>query len=52
MKQFIRKHRDELTEIIRRQVPNIGSINDEEREQWVMNDESLYNWAQSEGVPV
>lgn len=26
--------------------------NDRERQDWIMNDESLYNWARSCGVPV
>lgn len=26
--------------------------NDEERRQWVLNDEGLYSWARSEGVRV
>ncbi len=26
--------------------------NDEERETWIVNDEGLYSWARSEGVPV
>ena len=26
--------------------------NDKERETWIMNDEGLYRWAKSEGVPV
>lgn len=27
-------------------------LNDEERRQWVLNDEGLYNWARSEGVNI
>jgi hypothetical protein len=27
-------------------------LNDEERRLWVLNDEGLYNWARSEGVPI
>jgi len=26
--------------------------NDDEREQWIANDEGLYNWARSEGVRI
>lgn len=29
-----------------------SSLNDEERRQWVLNDEGLYNWARSEGVRI
>lgn len=28
------------------------SLNDEERRQWILNDEGLYNWARSEGVRI
>ncbi len=28
------------------------SLNDSERRDWVMNDESLYNWARREGVRI
>ncbi len=26
--------------------------NDEERRQWILGDEGLYNWARGEGVPI
>jgi len=28
------------------------TLNDAERERWILNDESLYRWARREGVPV
>ena len=28
------------------------SLNDIERRDWIMNDESLYNWARREGVRI
>ena len=28
------------------------TLNDEERRQWILNDEGLYNWARSEGVKI
>ncbi len=49
---FIQANRGELDAAIRRAVPNIGSLNDGERRQWILNDEGLYNWARSEGVRV
>jgi hypothetical protein len=52
MRDFIRENREELDAAIRRAVPNIGTLNDEERRQWIANDEGLYNWARSEGVRV
>lgn len=27
-------------------------LNDDERRQWILNDEGLYNWARREGVNV
>jgi len=30
----------------------VPRLNDEERRQWVLNDEGLYRWARSEGVRV
>jgi len=27
-------------------------LNNEERRQWILNDEGLYNWARSEGVKI
>jgi hypothetical protein len=47
MKEFIRKHRKEIDEATKSQYHN-----DEERRQWILNDESLYNWARSEGVRI
>jgi len=50
MREFIREHREELTSAIKGACPNIGSLNDEDREDWILNDEGLYNWAKREGV--
>ena len=61
MRQFIRENRAELDECIRAAVGcNDGEVgekcfrrcNDEERRLWVLNDEGLYNWARSAGVPL
>ena len=53
MEQFINEHRGELDAAILRALgnPNL-SLDDEERENWILNDEGLYNWARSEGVDV
>lgn len=51
MREFIKKNRKELDEAIKRACPNVR-LNDEEREAWINNDESLYNWARSEGVRI
>lgn len=48
MRQFIRENRKELDECIKRACPNIGTLNDSEREQWVNNDEGLYRWMLAE----
>ena len=52
MREFIRRNRAELDKAIRSSCSNLGSLNDEDRQQWVLNDEGLYNWARNEGVPV
>lgn len=50
LKQFIREHRKGIDESIRDVCPNIGKLNDGDRQDWIRNDEGLYNWAKSEGV--
>lgn len=47
LRDFIKEHRKEIDE--RTQSPY---HNDEERRQWIYNDEGLYNWARSEGVQI
>jgi len=51
MKDFIRSNRHEIDECIRGYCSNCR-INDEERRNWILNDEGLYRWAKSEGVRV
>ena len=51
LREFIREHKSEIDEAIRRQVPN-ARINDDERRLWILNDEGLYNWARSERVRI
>jgi len=50
MRDFIRENRKTIDEAIRRVCPNIGSLNDNDRRQWIDNDAGLYSWARSEGV--
>jgi hypothetical protein len=45
--EFIKKHRPEIDQLTKSQYKN-----DEERRLWILNDESLYNWARSEGVKI
>lgn len=53
MAEFIRENRDEIDAGIRRALGRPDSrLNNEERRQWILNDEGLYNWARSEGVRV
>jgi len=52
MREFLRVNRAELDAAIRRVVPNGRPLNNEERQQWVLNDEGLYQWARREGVKV
>jgi len=52
LSNFIKENREELDNCIKRACPNAQYFNDEERRQWVLNNESLYNWARSQGVNI
>lgn len=45
MTEFIRQNRAEIDEITKSSIKN-----DSERRLWILNDESLYLWAKSQGV--
>jgi len=47
LKNFIKQNRKEIDECIRH-AGFSGKLNDEERRMWILNEESLYNWAKSE----
>lgn len=49
--EWIRQHRAEIDKVIRGQGCQ-GTLNDNDRAEWLANDEGLYNWARSEGVRV
>lgn len=51
IRQFIRENREELDRCIRSVCSNCR-LNDEERRNWILNDEGLYNWARSAGVRI
>ena len=44
-REYIKQNRKEIDANIRRMVPNIGTLNDDDRAEWIMNDEYLYNCA-------
>jgi len=50
--QFIKENRSDIDATIRSSMPNIGSINDQERRMWVLNVENLYWWAVRSGVKI
>jgi hypothetical protein len=51
--EFIEEHRQELIEAITGQESIMAiDLDDEEIENWVLNDESLYTWVVSEGVEI
>jgi hypothetical protein len=65
LRDFIRQNRKELDAAINQGIYRYdgnggrGTIptpaptyNDEERRQWILNDEGLYLWARSEGVRI
>ena len=51
MREFIKQNREEIDRAILTVIPG-ARLNDEERRQWILNDEGLYNWARSSRVPV
>ena len=52
MRAFIRRNRAEIDAVIRGACGRGTTINDIDREEWIANDEGLYNWARSEGAAV
>ena len=52
LQDFIRNNRKEIDNHIKSVCPNAKYFNDEERRQWVLNDEGLYLWARSERVKI
>ncbi len=51
LREFIRENRAELDACIRGAGAR-GTLNNEDREDWIMNDEGLYLWAQSAGCKI
>lgn len=54
LQTFIKENRTKLDACIARalNLDTNPNANDRERELWVLNDESLYRWAQSEGCTI
>ncbi len=50
LKKFVRKNRRELDKVIELKYPKVKKLNDDERRVWVLTDDDLYVWAESEGV--
>lgn len=50
LRGWIRANRAGIDEVIRRECPGIERISDKERRLWVLNWETLYNWARADGV--
>lgn len=51
LKDFIKENKDEIDKAIKR-VCNNCKLNNKERKMWILNDESLYRWAKSNGVRI
>ena len=51
MSEFINRNRADIDLHIKAIVPN-ARIDEDQRELWIKNDESLYRWARAEGVNV
>lgn len=50
-REFLKQNRKEIDNYIRKTLDRPDfSLNDRERELWLLNDEGLYNWARSAGV--
>lgn len=52
LKQFIKKNKVQLDKIIYSSTGVRVRLNDNERKKWIMNEESLYDWARDEGVEI
>ncbi|HRT04077.1 MAG TPA: hypothetical protein P5204_00120 [Kiritimatiellia bacterium] len=54
LREFVRRNRTEIDAAIASALGKDRNPypNDEERRDWVLNDEGLYNWAREEGVPI
>ena len=47
---FIERNHEALVSYIMQECPNCSIDTQDDIEEWIMNDEYLYQWAESEGV--
>ena len=53
LQNFIKENRQTIRDAIAAHSgEDCRPTNDSETEDWILNDEGLYNWARSEGVPI
>jgi hypothetical protein len=52
IEDFIEENKSEIEAAIKRVWKNADNLDNEDIEQWILNDEGLYNWARSEGVDI
>ena len=52
LREFVREHAEVLRCYVYKQARNARPQSLRDLEEWVMNDEGLYNWARSEGVRI
>jgi hypothetical protein len=53
LRHFIRENRELLDACIKSTLGNFTlSLNDQDRREWILNQEDLYNWARRAGVRI
>ncbi len=52
IREFIKQNKTEIDKVIRERCPNAPKLNDEDRRQWILNDEYLYNTARGQEVNI
>jgi len=56
LREFIRQNREGIdgviASVLRCPISEIPHKNDEERREWILNDEGLYAWARREGCRI
>ena len=50
LRDFLKKYRNDIDAHIKKRVPNVKPLNDDERHEWLLNDETLYRFARAKGV--